>query len=800
MRVQNLTPLSFGFKVTSRQPPVPEMTLIVRGAFTLRPGERARLPEGDPRFVQEPLTAEVYAEDDEERAGECLYPGDFADYKPRADVLLRGTCHTPEGKPLTECPVRFAVGAWSKILRVVGPRVWVESVLGAVPSKTVPFVRMPLGYTNAYGGPDYARNPVGKGVGKGELPNLESPDKPIHSRSEKPALANFGPLSPGWADRSARLGKDYGRSWREKRAPFYAEDFDWSYFNAAPDDQQIPYPRGDEPLLFQNLHPDAPLFASHLPGLRIRAFVNDEGGNFREVPMNLDTVFADLDESRLVLVWRGLTPVREDDLHDVKTVLLCAEALDAEPLGEDHYRALLEAFERDPLEASLPPEARAMRDALGAPGVVARAAASPARKVRDPLSELLQAKVGGFPPALSKSVDDTLARLSNQARAHHYDLHATLKKALAQPAAPVTPPSPAAPLADARIQGALAGRLRRLAEARKKLERTPGAPVPGFEALDEALRDPALAAMAARPAPAQTEPGPGADLSGQDLSGRDLRGKDLTGARLVGTILARADLRGVELRGADLTNAVLTEAQLDGADLSGAQLMGVHASGARGAGASFAGAKLDRAVFEGASLVGADLAGATGERCSFSRADLMGACLREAQFAHALFEGAVLRHADGPGAHFERCMFLDADAEEANFSDTHLGGSGFGGAALRGARFIGARGEETVWIGATLDGANLSHAMLPGAHFTEVRAEGARFYGAHLKEAHFVRARLLRADLGRANLMEADLRKADLTETIFRGANLYGVPAAGATGHPADLEGANRKRSTLEDA
>jgi uncharacterized protein YjbI with pentapeptide repeats len=48
--------------------------------------------------------------------------------------------------------------------------------------------------------------------------------------------------------------------------------------------------------------------------------------------------------------------------------------------------------------------------------------------------------------------------------------------------------------------------------------------------------------------------------------------------------------------------------------------------------------------------------------------------------------------------------------------------------------------------------------------------------------------------------MEADLRKADLAEVVFRGANLYGVAALGATGRPADLEGANVKRSTLEDA
>jgi uncharacterized protein YjbI with pentapeptide repeats len=801
MRVQNLTPLSFGFKVTSRRPPAPEMAIIVRGVFSLSPGARAALPEGDPRLEQEPLTAELYAEGDEARAGECLYPGDFADYKPRADVLLRATCHTPGGASMTTCPVRFSVGDWSKSLRVVGPRVWVKSVLGAIPSDPVAFSRMPLGYANAYGGPGYARNPVGKGVGDGELPNIESPELPIRSRSDKPEPAGFGPLSPAWADRIARLGRDYGRSWKKSRAPFFAEDFDWSYFNAAPADQQIPYPRGDEPLLFQNLHPSAPLFSASLPGLRIRAFVNDDEGRLREAPMHLDTIFADLDEGRLVLVWRGLTPVREDDLHDVRTVLLSASPLDEPQRSEDHYRALIEAFERDPLEAALPEEARALRDAIGQGGGAAKDGAPPARKAQDPLSQVLERRIGGFPPALLRAMEDTVARLSTHAQAQGQDLHAALKKALGHGQAPVTPPPAAAPLGDARIQGALSARLRKLMEVRKDLESKSGAPVPGFEALDEALRDPRIAAIAGRPDPKPApEPGPGVDLSGHDLSGRDLRGKDLSGARLVGAILAQADLRQARLGGADLTNAALTEAALDGADLTGANLTGVTASGVSAPGARFAGAKLDGAVLDGAYLNGADLSSVTAERCILSSADLTNADLRGAWFIHCLFEEADLRGADLRRAHLERCMFLEANAERADLSDTFVSRSGFAGADLRGARLIGARGEETVWIGATLSEADLSHAVLPGAHFTEARAEGARFYGANLKGSYFTRAKLARADLSRADLMEADLRKADLTEVIFRGANLFGAMALGAAGTPADLTGANLKRSTLEEA
>ncbi len=154
------------------------------------------------------------------------------------------------------------------------------------------------------------------------------------------------------------MGKAYGAAWRKLRSPFYAEDFDWSHFNAAPADQQIERGlRGDEEVVFENLHPEAPRFAKRLPGLRVRAFVADVHGRVREVRLVLDTLFADLDEGRLYLTYRGVEPVEEDDLADVRAVLLAAEPLAGPARPEAEYRALLADFERDPLdlEQAVPP-------------------------------------------------------------------------------------------------------------------------------------------------------------------------------------------------------------------------------------------------------------------------------------------------------------------------------------------------------------------------------------------------------------------------------------------------------------
>ena len=351
MRVKNTTPYLFGTTVTSRRPPQPEMTAIVRGTFALAPGGVAT-PLTMPLPKPASLTGDVFLDDDDGLRGACLYPSDFADFKPTADVLLRGTCHTPGGEPLPECPVRFSVGAFSKTLLVVGPRVWRVGAFSDHPSDPVPFTRMPLGYDHAFGGPDDDHNPVGKGHGTGELPNVETPGHGVRTRRDRPHPAGFGPLSPSWPERRARVGKDYGASYAKHRAPFYAEDFDWTYFNAAPADQRLPgYLDGDEALVLHNLHPEHVSYACRLPGVRPRVFVDDRAGRAREIALHLDTLFVDMDQEIVLLTWRGLTPVDDLDLRDVTTVLVAEEKL-GEARPEALYREQMAAFARDPLGLS----------------------------------------------------------------------------------------------------------------------------------------------------------------------------------------------------------------------------------------------------------------------------------------------------------------------------------------------------------------------------------------------------------------------------------------------------------------
>ena len=174
------------------------MTVIAKGVLRLSPGAPLtflRIPDACP------LTSDVFADGDDERLGECLYPSDFADFKLNAEVMLRGTCHTPGGRPMTETGVRFSVGAWSKSLRVVGPRVWTDRV-GRPISDPQPFTRMPITWANAFGGPTYAQNPVGTGLDTPRLPSVESTAEIVRSRSDRPAPASLGPIHAGWPQRA----------------------------------------------------------------------------------------------------------------------------------------------------------------------------------------------------------------------------------------------------------------------------------------------------------------------------------------------------------------------------------------------------------------------------------------------------------------------------------------------------------------------------------------------------------------------------------------------------------------------
>ncbi len=298
---------------------------------------------------------------------------DMAMPKPQGEVLLHGYAFAPQGKAVPALPVEFHVGPIAKSIHVFGDRCWRGrgNILSVI-SDPVPFSVMPLTYDRAFGGPGWDRNPLGKGFAairneRGEeiwpLPNLEHPQRLIASPHDRPEPAGVGPRDCTWPQRAKKLGT-YDRHWFENHWPDYPEDMDWTYFNAAPEDQQqLDFFTGGEIMVLKHLHWDRPLIESRLPELRQRCFLNvladrnDPGGEqvFKEINTRLETVWLFPHAERGIALFRGAAEVADDEALDVRQLYLVMERQAEKPQTIEHHH---EEF-RKRLSRKIPAEAAA---------------------------------------------------------------------------------------------------------------------------------------------------------------------------------------------------------------------------------------------------------------------------------------------------------------------------------------------------------------------------------------------------------------------------------------------------------
>ena len=172
--------------------------------------------------------------------------------------MFNGSAYAPGGQPIEALTASLAVGQFQKNIRVIGDRVCRHQPSGPpVFTDPMPFLTMDMRYERAYGGVDiysdpampciYPRNHLGKGfvIGKDKkqieglaLPNIEDPARPVQSPKDRPDPAGFGPLGRMWQTRHAKTGT-YTGNYVEARWPWFPEDFDWTHFNAAPEDMQL---------------------------------------------------------------------------------------------------------------------------------------------------------------------------------------------------------------------------------------------------------------------------------------------------------------------------------------------------------------------------------------------------------------------------------------------------------------------------------------------------------------------------------------------------------------------------------
>jgi hypothetical protein len=258
-----------------------------------------------------------------------LYESDFAHRKHRCDVLLNGRAYSPGGKAERSIGVSLTVGSMSKKFAVIGHRKWRKGLLSGIqPGEPEPFTVMPISYDCAFGGVDdsqgqpgkiktYPANPVGRGFRVHEqdieqisLPNTEEFHAPVTRPDQSYKPLALGAVGRNWQPRCSFAGT-YDQQWMDQQMPFLPKDFDDRYFQSAPEDQQLPHPRGGEPVILQNLTPGG-VVRFRLPGVKMPiAFIPYQGA-VRQLEAALDTILFEPDQGRFMLTWRASVAMRRD--------------------------------------------------------------------------------------------------------------------------------------------------------------------------------------------------------------------------------------------------------------------------------------------------------------------------------------------------------------------------------------------------------------------------------------------------------------------------------------------------------
>jgi uncharacterized protein YjbI with pentapeptide repeats len=791
--------------------------------------------------------------------------------KPNGEVLVVGKCFAPGSEPVRASEVSLCIGSIDKSLYIFGDRFWRrKGGIVKVISDPLPFTEMDISYENAFGGPDYKKNPLGKGQApvKTEtgdkhhpLPNIENPRDLIDSPKKKPAPAGFAPIDLTWPQRFDKAGT-YDQKWQRERFPGLAEDIDWTFFNAAPEDQHIEgFFKGDEPFEIKGMHPEKPLIQAKLPGVKSRCFINQEtkqGELFKEIDTRLDTIWLFPHAEKGILLFRGTVEVRTDDAEDVLHMLLAYERVHNKPRSLEHYReaflkridkekgylyllderdlippgeksgiaALLEEVrekEESPLSRNM--ARRAEREKEKARETIRQMGLDPDQFVPEKAAEQPQFGIDNL-----VEIEDFAKKAEADAMAKKAEMEGRLRKMMAERGIDFEqfveqagksgggPPKFCAEKQIQRLRSAgfndpeMEKKLYQAEDAIKGAYRQfahyfPPAPLPPAEEAAR-MRETVLAGY-----------GEGKSFAGQDLTGADLSNLDLKNIDLKDALLEGANLSGADLSGADCTRCVLARADLTGARFSGAKMAEACLGAANITRADLSGAELSKAAFGKADLTDADLSGTTMDGADFMEAKLPGANLSRTTLKETLFYENDLKQAVLTEADLSRSQFINADIEATDFS----------GAKLSSALFVGVRGAKTVFKaadmtkacaasetsfnGADLKGAVLNQAGLRGCDFSGANFEGARlemadlsecnlkkanFYRAFARQARFEKSDLEGANMVSINLFEGSLQKARLVSADLRGANLYGAEVFRAVFGETNLQGANLKKTKIE--
>jgi len=723
--------------------------------------------------------------------------------KQRGELLVSGSAWSHGGVESDKSRVEVRLGGIRKVVNVIGDRVFENGR----PGFPKPFRSIPLEWSRAFGGPGYARNPLGRGLGpqKDEagqkvhpLPNIEYPQQMMGLPGQRPEPAGLGPVDILWPQRQEKAGT-YDRKWLETDFPGLAADVDWSFFNiASRDQQQDTVFRGDEAYEFKGVHPEHRTIQGSLPGFQARCFIRKtDQPTFDELSCKLTTAWFFPDRDRLILIYHACAEITDPYGADIGEVIIGADHL-ARPRPAGHY---IDVFNRR------------MDDEQGMLEML---------DDRDLIPEGTGETVSAADEAMADSAGGFMAA-NFQARARQQREHAIaeLEKGQARLAeelgsdvdfpdpaeafGPAPDDAPLPPLADlsayiqqkneaaeARFEAAQVQRKesqeRLEAHAREENARAQesGMDMPNLDPAEQSQQTgpPSLnAAEKEREIREAIE-----SMRAQGLAVDEMEAQLLDSEFLAGLGDAERKLRVAYQLSAHLQSpaprsaeAAVLGRRLHALIASGQSVEFEDFTGADLTGLDFAGADLRGVFVESALLAGVDLSGARLDGAVLAHADLTGACLSGASLRDANLGNSTFTGVQADGADFGDAIFYKADLTGSDFTRSRLDGADMTDVVFKDVCLVDASARDLFLMKTSVSGIDFSGSDLSDAIFIEVDLGRARFSGATLDEAVFLgctgqAARFDKASLKNLRVVEScDLSGADFTAAVMEESNLRGT-------------------------
>jgi len=354
MDLLNSTGMQAGYTMGMKPDGRELLVVIVKGTFIIpKQGESIKLTDQQVPMIE----ADTFS--GEPGFSAPVYEVDYAPIKHRCDVLLNGSAYTPQGKPASKVQVGLKLGSLVKTFVVTGDRFW-DAGLSITPGKPEEFIVMPISYDVAFGGLDnfhkdekkrsaYMKNPIGKGfheqhssslVNETPMPNTEELNRPVQMPSDDYQPMAFGPIGRGWESRIKHAGT-YDQDWIDNTFPFLPADFNEAYYQTAPEDQQISYPKGDEEVILVNLTAEGRT-AFNLPAIEVPVVFFRKKGERHETHAVVDTIVIEPDKGIFTMTWRASLPLKRN-IFEIPQVLAGKMSRGwwrARELGKTYYPSL----------------------------------------------------------------------------------------------------------------------------------------------------------------------------------------------------------------------------------------------------------------------------------------------------------------------------------------------------------------------------------------------------------------------------------------------------------------------------